>query len=163
MSGTAMRRSLRVVAGFLIAPLVPGALELLYVVMAPVVRGESLESQFVYLGEPLVAGMIGFVTVACYATELTIGLPAFLSRRRRGIGFLGTTIFGLAIGGLAIPAIYVGWCLASGVELEDAINQIVFLDLWIVGPIAGLIVAISFWLIVRPDRLDATRPADPAR
>ena len=151
MRGTEMRRIgtwriWRVVAGFLIAPLVP-ALVLLLIQFAE--QGVRL---LMGTAPPVWYWQFGifiafYVTVICYATALPFGIPAYLILKRKRRVALGYAIFGgLLIGAIAYP-IWVSILFPSGNGIIDRAPKLLPLIL-----ISGMVAATAFWLIARPDR-----------
>ena len=155
MRGTAMRRigNGRVIAGFLIAPLIPGAIMLSFAVFAPLLRGETPE--LVHLGGPLVAGTIAFVTIAFYAAAMVIGLPSLLWWKRR-VRLIPTAAFGAVGGAVGLPVVFFLMAITGNMGMADALHATTssyeFMFWWL-GPVGGLLIAVVFWLIARPDRL----------
>lgn len=135
----ARSRSVRTVAGFIVAPMMPA------LVLAGVVLASGGDSQT--LGYAAFAGYIS------YPFALLVGLPSFLFMRRRGWdGVRAYALAGLVLG-LAFLALFAG---LSGLDGDDAdpawMNVLASLAVMLPFVVAcGVVSTVVFWLIARPD------------
>jgi hypothetical protein len=140
----------RVLAGFAIAPLTAGAAILLLLLAIAV--AEFMESGSIGdLADPIVDTIVwiivGIVTASAYGAALLIGVPFYLYLRRKGwLRLIDFAIGGLLIGAVAFPV--------ATLVMFGSIADIFDLApvFWPVGLVGGLLSAIAFWLIARPDR-----------
>lgn len=140
-----MRRSLRTIAGFLIAPLV------VPVVMASVV--------FLFVKGDLSGALFAAAVSAAFAfTGMgVIGLPAYLLLPKRGPqSFFTAALVGLLAG---IITIFMSVALYEhdGGSFWNTLQFVVSLRSNWIGAIVpagfGILVGMVFWLIARPDRM----------
>ena len=136
-----MRRRLRVIAGFLIAPaIVPVATMIFFLVV---------DQKFV-----LPSGFIS--AFFAYAGMGVFGLPAYLLLSKRGIFSLPiATVVGSIAGPITWYAFMVMFGLSLGNSLSDVSSNLsdAIVHVWaIVTGAFGIAVGIAFWFIARPDR-----------
>lgn len=139
MSGTAMQRSLRTVAGFLIAPLVPS---LIAAVGALFTDGPSAAALFFVVG-----------VLFGYPVALMVGVPLHLIFAiRNWTGLSAYVIAGLLLGLLSYGSSFLAAIVFGGETIAE-LRYTFSPGLALIAAIAGLLAAVSFWLIARPDRV----------
>ena len=151
-----MWRTPRVIAGFLIAPLVPGAAAIMFGLseMAVAMITGSPVPYADWLGFSLF--MVAYIVVISYIAAILFGAPTFIVLN--GIGRVG--IVYAVLGGLMIGTIVgsvMGMVLLNQ-TLEQALTKIAPLSAG-----SAVLAAIVFWLIARPDRPSGTRTESSKR
>ena len=133
---------LRVILGFLVAPISPGLL----IVILGVVFGFGKSGEGMWLIK--LSGMLG------YPIAMVLGVPLYIFFRSRGWNGLLIYIAAGALLGLIIYLMYIplGGYSSSGLSgLSERFSNTarVYIPL---GMICGALAALLFWLIARPDR-----------
>jgi len=142
-----MRKSARTIAGFILAPMVPGVVATL---LSPVSIGEPYWTIYLFLS-----------AVLGYPVAIVLGIPIHLVLARCRWQSLPVYLaFGPLMGCGAMLVLPTGTYLrggASGIDLAAfALPQF-----W-VAMIFATIATVSFWLIARPDRPSRRQtPVDP--
>ena len=137
---TITAESLRTVAGFLIAPFVPGVV----IAAAMLALSRNEDAQAVLLGN-LVFG---------YPIAFLLGVPSHLLLRRNGWTAWWTYCLAGALLGAVVYA-ETPLLLETTMRLQglDASGHVTFSrELLPVAVLCAGVAAVSFWLIVRPDR-----------
>ena len=141
---------LRTIVGFLVAPIAPG---LLAVILAAPFRAGTGVFGLRELAEA--AWIIKLSAALGYPIAIVLGAPLYVFFRSRGWNGLLTYVAAGALLGLIIYATYVLLPEYSSNGLSGLAEKLsntarVYLPL---GMICGAVAALSFWLIVRPDRI----------
>lgn len=139
MRGTAMRRigRRRVIAGFLIAPLVPGL-----IASSGALFSDGFNAAALYL---VIAILFG------YPVTLAVGVPLYFLLAERKWTSLSCYALASPILGLVCYVISFVPPLLDGQTVSE-LTPTVSPGLAFLSAIAALIGAILFWLIARPDR-----------
>jgi hypothetical protein len=129
-------RSLRSIIAFVVAPLVPGLLAALPDLLR---------------GDPMARWYIEFAAKAGYPIIVTLGVPIYFLLKRWGrTGLPNYLVTGVIWGAAAYLSAFL-----PGLFLSDAGVSQAMAVTWMYLPIStisGVIAAVAFWLIVRPDR-----------
>jgi hypothetical protein len=132
----------RTIVGFLVAPIAPGVLA---VVLATLAVGSVALSPRGLSGA---AWIIGLSAVLGYPIAIAFGLPLYVFFRWRGWNGLLVYVLAGAFLGLVIYSVYFAGVLLN----DDSANGLPAPQLIPAGMISGIVAAVSFWLVARPDR-----------
>ncbi len=140
-----MWRTPHVIAGFLIAPLVPSVALILIALVAiavALIDGAPL-SDFSDFG--IFLFVLIYLTMTSYVVTLLLGVPTFLVLKRMGwVGVVPAALGGIAIGTIVGPVL--------GMTLLSQTFERVSTTIWPFSAASAMLAAIVFWLIARPDR-----------
>jgi hypothetical protein len=156
MRGIAKHFRPRVIAGFLIAPLVPGIVILLLSILAMIAERPTLDELFDNLHDKYVWRFVGVATVSAYAGALLFGIPAYRFLLQRPpvhlvrFGACGC-IIGIVTGAVMLIVMGAVKDLTIANVLAYFLHPFHILVLF-VDTISGFIAGILLWLIARPDR-----------
>jgi hypothetical protein len=141
---------------------------LLCFAIGPIVPPLSLAS-FLVIADGNWQGALGILilgSILCYSIAIFLALPAHLILRR--LGLTGATVYALV--GFVLGALTPGlleYSIYYGLPPKDYFRPSFDSSFSIVGVLfgmAGLFVALVFWLIVQPDAASAqTKTAGPAK
>lgn len=140
-----MWRTPRVIAGFLIAPLVPSVALILIALVAiavALIDGAPV-SDFSDFG--IFLFVLIYLTMTSYVVTILFGVPTFLVLKRMGwVGVVPAALGGIAIGTIVGPVL--------GMTLLNKTFEQVSTTVWPLSAAGAMLAAIVFWLIARPDR-----------